>query len=354
MVEADTQSSEMQAFFSQLLGQSVHLAERIGGGRNSRVYRLTCQGSVRYAAKLYFLQAFDERDRLEVEFSSLRFLWENGVRCIPQPIVAARGRGCGIYEYIEGERIPSHQITSSDIDYAAQFLVRLKDLKNGEGSSNLPLASEACFSVKAIVENIQMRLNRLSALRDDGAQYDALRRFLERDFMPVFDEITAWCKSNLKKTGIGFAADLAYEERTLNPADFGFHNTLRRSSGQIVFLDFEHFGWDDPAKMVANFLLYPGMDLSKTLQKRFLTTILDGFKDQRQLAGRIEIEYPLFGLKWCMVLLNEFVPESLQRREFAEEHNLDAGDLRAQQLSKAMQMLQKLKREYSTCLSNLM
>lgn len=353
MVEVDTRSSEMQFFFSKLLDRNVSLIERVGGGRNSRVYRLTCKGSIRYAAKLYFLQGFNERDRLEVEFSSLRFLWKNGVRCIPRPIVADRGRGCGVYEYIEGKEIPSQQITGSDIDDAAQFLMVLKELKNRQGSGYLPIASEACFSVRAIVENIQSRLNRLFPLRSNEVQYAALRIFLERDFMPLFNEVTGWCKSNVRKAGIAFASDLSYEERTLNPADICFHNTLRRSNGQIVFLDFEHFGWDDPAKMVSNFLLHPGMRLSKVFQKRFLTIILKGFKEQKHLAKRVEIEYPLFGLKWCMILLNEFVPEWLRRREFADKNDLDVGDLRAKQLSKAVQMLQKIKKGYNKCLSDL-
>ena len=46
--------------------------------------------------------------------------------------------------------------------------------------------------------------------------------------------------------------------RVLSPSDFGFHNALRRPDGTIVFVDFEYFGWDDPAKMMADAMLHPG------------------------------------------------------------------------------------------------
>ncbi len=346
MQQVDIQTSRMKSVLSQLLGRNVTSMNRIGGGRNSRVYRLICENSSQYVAKLYFRQKSSQRDRLEAEFSSLQFLWENGVRCIPQPIAADRNQGYAIFEYVEGKKIPSEEVTNSDIDYAVQFLARLKKLKNRKASRYLPPASEACFSVQAIVNNIEQRLSRLLALGDSESQYHALREFLINDFMPSFDEITKWCKSSLNKSEICFASDLRYEERTLSPSDFGFHNALRCSDGQLMFLDFEHFGWDDPAKMVSDFLLHPAMELRKSLKERFVEGILNYFGDHDYLTKQIEIVYPLFGLKWCLIFLNEFLPEDLLRRSFASEDAIDEGNLQTEQLKKARYMLQKTRRNY--------
>ena len=346
MQTVDVQTSEMKSVFSRLLDRHVTSIERIGGGRNGQVYRLTCGRSGQYAGKLYFRHRLDDRDRLEVEFSSLQFLWENGVRCIPQPITADGDRGCAVYEYVDGKKISSQEVSDSDIDYAVQFLARLKELKTSKGSRDLPLASEACFSVQAIVDNIELRLNRLSSVRNGGTQYNALREFLTNDFTPSFDGITRWCRSNLDQSGMSFDTELPHEERTLSPSDFGFHNALRRSDGQIVFLDFEYFGWDDPAKMVADFLLHPAMELREHLKHRFVSGILSRFEDHRYLDKRVEIVYPLFGLKWCMIFLNEFVPELLLRRGFASESDLSISDLQAEQLAKARRMLHRIMNEY--------
>lgn len=346
MQEVDMPILETRAIVSKLLGHEVVSVERIGEGRNSRVYRLTCIDSYEYAAKFYFRHGADSRDRLGVEFSSLQFLWENGVRCIPRSIASDRDSGCAVYEYIQGKKISSQEVTHSDIDFAVQFLARLKELKDRKGSSHLAIASDACFSIQAIIDNIEQRSSKLSSILDSGSQYNALHAFLTQDFAPTFSEITEWCRSSLDRAGITFASVLGYAEKTLSPSDFGFHNALRRNNGEIVFLDFEYFGWDDPAKMVADVLLHPGMNLSIGLKQRFANDVLCRFEEYPHLAERIRIVYPLFGLKWCLILLNEFLPEQLLRRQFAGTSNHRQSDMQMKQLAKAKQMLQTIKEEY--------
>ena len=115
---------------------------------------------------------------------------------------------------------------------------------------------------------------------------------------------------------------------------------------EFFFLDFEHFGWDDPAKMIADFLLHPAMVLDAFLKRRFVANILSCFEDRETLEKRVEILYPLFGLKWCMILLNEFVPEDLLRREFACEASLEKDEVQTEQLKKSRQMLKRIRRSY--------
>src|SRR4030042_1018848 len=315
--EVDPHATEIKALLSTLLGCGVTVIERIGGGRNSKVYRVTCASRKEYAAKIYFRSSWEKRDRIGVEFYSLQFLWENGVICIPQPIATDRGANFAIYEYVQGERIVSQEATKADIDYAVQFLARLKELRNKKESRAFPMASDACFSAQAIVDSIETRLSRLSTLGHGEAQYKALNVFLVGAFTRLFNEVKKWSKSNLSKVGIPFPSDLRHEDRTLSPSDFGFHNALRCGNGKIVFLDFEYFGWDDPAKMVADFLLHPAMELSESLKRRFVRGILKIFEDDQCLAPRIESVYPLLGLTWCLILLNEFLPADLLRRLFA-------------------------------------
>ena len=343
--EINMPTAAIKSVLSGLLGRKIASMKRVGSGRNSRVYRLTCEDATVYTAKSYF-QNSPDRDRLGVEFSGLQFLWKNEVRCVPRPIIADKTHGYAVYEYIDGRTIPSLKVTDSDIDYSIDFLARLKQLKSSEGSHALPAASEACFSVRGIVDNISQRLSRLQALRKDGQQYHALDEFLTGDFVPSFNEITGWCQSNLNQSGISFTAELPGEERTLSPSDFGFHNALRCADGRIVFLDFEYFGWDDPAKMIADFLLHPAMRLGESLKRHFAAGILKRFADYKFIDKRVEIVYPLFGLKWCLIFLNEFVPELLLRRTFASKKELDNDKLMAAQLAKARRMLHRVMNEY--------
>jgi predicted Ser/Thr protein kinase len=143
--EADKDSSEIKSVCSRLVGSEVTYIQRIGGGRNSKVYKLTCENDSQYAAKLYFRHKSDQRNRLVTEFSSLQFLWENGVSQIPQPLVADKDFGCALYEYIEGSNILPEEVTSNEISQAVNFLIKLAELKTRENSHLLPLASEAFF-----------------------------------------------------------------------------------------------------------------------------------------------------------------------------------------------------------------
>lgn len=336
----------MKSVLSRLLGSNVTSLKKIGSGRNSQTYHLTCEDAGVYAAKFYFRHGPDDRNRLDAEFSSLGFLWENDIRCIPRPVAADRSASCAAYEYIDGRKISSKEVTPADIDYAVDFLTRLRQLKSKKGAGSLPPAAEACFTIKAIIDNISQRWDRLSVLRKSGAQYAALREFLANDFKPSFDKVVTWCRSSLKQSGMLFDAELPYDERTLSPSDFGFHNALRRADGKIVFVDFEYFGWDDPAKMISDFLLHPAMRLREGRRRQFTLGILGRFTDLKFLDRRVAIVYPLFGLKWCMILLNEFVPELLARRGFAVNKELNNDKLQATQLAKARRMLHRVLNEY--------
>ena len=236
-------------------------------------------------------------------------------------------------------------MTETEIDEAVGFLSQLNELKHRDGSTFLPVASEACFSPQAVAANIAQRLDRLRKTKCSGPQYVELGIFLADEFEPLLDDALGWCNANLDETGTPFSCELPVENRTLSPSDFGFHNALNRAGG-TVFLDFEYFGWDDPAKTVSDFLLHPAMPLPEHLRRRFVGDFLTEFHDDGQLARRLPAVYPLFGLKWCLILLNEFIPESLHRREFSSGGDTDQADLQYQQLAKARGMLARVAKEY--------
>lgn len=335
---------DMLPSLSQLTRSQVIFMERIGRGGNSKVYRISCENGGMYTAKCYFQCTTDGRNRMAVEFSTLRLLWENGVRVVPRPIVADEEMQVAIYEYIDGDAIPSDEVTGEDIDKVASFLRELKKMTAAEGSEQFNPASEACFSVQGIVDNISGRLCRLTALTEDGAGSRELRDFLENAFTPALETFTERAKSMMGNAA--FASELPSELRTFSPSDCGFHNAVRRKNGDIVFLDFEYFGWDDPAKMISDFLLHPAMDIAGSLKERFTEAMLGCFMSDSELKGRFAAVYPLFGLKWCLILLNEFIPENLQRRMFATGSTSEASEIRMCQLVKARGMLQRVMVEH--------
>src|SRR5207247_10206844 len=96
------------------------------------------------------------------------------------------------YDYVAGEPIAASTVGPGDVDRATRFLGALKDLTRVAASAGLPAASEACFSIVAIGDNIDARRARLTAaegssreVRQFLAELDAARR-----------RVTAWCEAS--------------------------------------------------------------------------------------------------------------------------------------------------------------
>lgn len=333
-------------YFSNLLKTKVESVEFIKGGRNSKVHLINCEKSKKYVAKVYFKHLSDKRDRFGTEIASLKFLKNNNINCIPEIIVLDQINNCAVYDFISGEKITPEKVTDSDIDQATDFLIQLEKLKFAPGSELLPAASEAFFSVKRTFYNLEDRLSKLSSSPNDSKPSTALHEFLAKEFCPVLEEIKKWAKSRCEQTGISYDVEIPKNARTISPSDFGFHNALKQVDGIIKFFDFEYFGWDDPAKMMSDFLLTPAMSLSKKHKKRFAERMFANFENYNKLHDRVKIVYPLFGLKFCCILLNEFLPEQLARRKFASDGNLNIDKVQTIQLYRAKKMLCKINNEY--------
>jgi hypothetical protein len=114
----------------------------------------------------------------------------------------------------------------------------------------------------------------------------------------------------------------------------------------LAFVDFEYFGWDDPAKTVVDFVLHPGMSLAEELKQRFTKGFLAAFADVARLADRARIVYPLYGLKWCLILLNDFLPERMTACAISGVPDHQVRAARTLQLDKADAMALRIRRDY--------
>ncbi len=319
-------------------GQGITV-QSMDGGRNNSVFRVDSSNGDRRLAKFYPEEQSGSRERLSCEFNGLDFLWQHQVRCVPQPIKADTETRCAVYEFINGNSVDASSIGADDIDQTLKFIGALNDLHSPALAANLPIASDACFSISDLLGTIDRRYDRLVAVLTAHPEHSTLAEFLYKEFRPIYDNLTQSIKAATKGHVRDPESVLDLEQRTLSPSDFGFHNTIRRPGGQIAFVDFEYFGWDDPAKMISDYLLHPAQDLDQELKERFFNGCLTIFADQKNLADRMSHVYPLCGLKWCLLLLNEFVPEVIDRRVHANQGVLDVSALQQEQLNKARKML---------------
>jgi len=317
---------------SVLAGRPVISVEQRMGGGNNRLFRVMTDQRP-YALKEYPRRIGDARDRLGTEFRALQFLEKCAVGNVPKPIAADRAKGFALYEWIDGTQVADP--TETDVDATLAFIMRVHECRHARGAAALPLASEACLSPMDIVEQIGRRFERLKGISQPEPR---LAEFLFADYVPTAEAVETWSRREYSGLGWTFDRPISPAERSLSPSDFGFHNAIRRADGRLTFVDFEYFGWDDPAKLVADFLLHPGMRLTANCYERFRAGAIRIYEEKGAFATRLALVYPLFALRWCMILLNEFLPERWEARRRAGIH-IDRNAATAGQLEKARERI---------------
>jgi Phosphotransferase enzyme family len=334
---ADRDLAATRAVARSLLGAEIDRLCSLDGGRNSRIYRVEHAGRL-YALKQYPTANEDPRDRLGAEVAALDLMERHGVGGVPRVIGVDRDRGFALLSWLDGE--PLTAVHEADIDAAVALLAALHGLRGTGEIGSDRLASEACLSGAEIVRQIEARMARLRTVA--AAEAD-LRAFLDHAFAPAFQEKVISIEQLSKAAGIDFGAPLAPGQRSLVPSDFGFHNSLRASDGTLLFCDFEYFGWDDPVKMAADFMLHPGTPVAAHLRRRFRAAAEELYGDDPWFRDRLAAYYPLFGLRWVLILLNDFVPNSWRRELAGTAENWHA--LKRGQLSKARAFLGRVANE---------
>jgi len=292
----------------------VTSVRRLSGGRNNRVYHVTSAAGD-FLLKAYYRSPADQRDRLGAEFAFSRFAWDRGIRCIPEPVICDADRRLGLYAFVDGSRLRPGEVDTTHVDQAWAFVGAVN--RHRHAAEGLPPASEACFSLVEHVATVDTRVQRLEAISGQRRVDAAARAFVADELVPLWRRTAHRVLRAARDRHGLMARTLPAAERCLSPSDFGFHNVLSRRDGQLVFHDFEYAGWDDPAKLVADFFCQVQIPVSATYLEAVRTRVIEDLELPAWHRERTELLMPVLRLKWCCIALNDFVGEDSRRRRFA-------------------------------------
>jgi len=285
--------------------------EPIHGGRNSQVFRLT-KDDKKWILKKYFPPSGNKLDRLGTEFKFLFFLRSQGVTDVPEPLALDRELNCALYSFIPGQRLKV--IKEKHIEQAANFIALINRFRKQPEALGLPLAADACLCWQDHINLTEFRIGRLTLMSPASALELDAYKFITKQLVPHWSLL----KEKLLKD-ISFAViklPLQLEERILSPSDFGFHNTITRED-RLSFVDFEYAGWDDPSKLICDFLCQPELPVTDKQGNYFKNKLLSSLSCSENINQRVEKLLPVHRLKWCCILLNEFISEDRKRRMHA-------------------------------------
>ena len=309
--------------------------ELLPGGRNNRAYRVECAEAPLFL-KAYHHDASDPRNRLSAEYAFLTYAWSRGIRNIPRPIGACPAEHLGLYQFYSGAPPAAGETGEAEIEQAITLFERL-NVGRERGHGHIGYASEACFSIAAHIESIVGRVDRLARIGTRSSEDEEARAFVRRALRPRLETVVGSIRDTLRRDEC--EREIPEAARCLSPSDFGFHNTLRDAGGELIFIDFEYAGWDDPARMTCDFFLQPQIPAGSGHRPRFCERIAPLFPDADDFARRTELIFPLYKIKWCSIMLNEFVPAGARRRAFARGGGSDA-QIKRRQLVRARTLLE--------------
>ena len=311
--------------------------KNLSGRRNAGISQVIMADKTVAALKIY--PSDPHHDRLFSEFQGLTLIRKKNIKKVPQPIISNAKMNAAMYEWIEGE--PVDNPSTHDMEHALDLLDSIHALRNLPEFSSFPSASAAIFSGQQLERQLHERID---MLRDQCVESLPLHEFLIEELEPIAEEVVDWVKVHWPKTE-NYGEVIEPKKRTLSPSDFGFHNALRKDNSEIIFFDFEYFGWDDPAKLIGDFLLHPGMQLSDDLRHMWIKGTEEIFGETVRKRG--QVMWPMLGLCWCLILLNEFRKDVWVRR--AEIFGLTSDNketLLERQLDRSKQYLKKIEYSY--------
>jgi aminoglycoside phosphotransferase (APT) family kinase protein len=292
-------------------------ATRIGGGGNNRVFRLEA-GNESFVLKCYFQHPSDPRDRFRTERAFYEHLRAAGVASAPCFLAADETHRFTILELVAGSKLSPEQVTMDAVQQAVNFVVDANRQREGPSAAAIGRASEACFSLDEHLDVIARRVARLDQIADSDPLDREARAFAGNELQPAWQRLRERILDQARRDAIAPAAQLSPSQTCLSPSDFGFHNALRRGDGRLAFFDFEYAGWDDPAKLACDFFCQPQVPVPLSFREAFVGGLREGLGLDEAFERRARLLLPAYQVKWCCIMLNEFLPGDRQRRAFAQ------------------------------------
>jgi hypothetical protein len=321
-------ASPLQIFCEKFGVGSPFDTERIRAGRNSEVLLLSNPHG-EWILKKYYVHAGDKRDRLGTEFNFLMFLRDSGIAGVPRPLGADHGLACGLYSFLPGRR--PGVIESGYIGQAADFVRKINQHGQADNAQRLPKAADACLNWKEHLDLAESRIGQLLAATPTAQLELDAQAFVRDRLLTYWVELKSEILRKLPAGGLAASSPLESKCQIISPSDFGFHNALEHN-GRLSFVDFEYAGWDDPAKLICDFICQPDLPVSASQGRQFRDELVRDLPDAESVRQRVECFLPAHRLKWCCILLNEFKLEARSRRSRA---GVEMEGLLARQLDKA-------------------
>jgi len=314
----------------------------LAGGVNNRIFLVLQENRIVAVVKQYYHNRNDVRDRLSSDYGFSRFLWDHGIHQIPMPIASDPLHHLAIFEYIDGKKMVHSEITGQHIDQVIDFYFAINTYRASADARVLPDASEACFSLAEHIRLTENRVQNLEKIQGRSETDKRAEQYIQEELLPMWERVKYSTCLKAEKANLVMDDVIPDSDKCLSPSDFGFHNALADKDGKLFFVDFEYAGRDDPAKMVCDLFCQPQVPIPRRFYPYIIEKIVKNLGNPGMQRQRIEMLLPVYKIKWCCIVLNEFLPRGRSRRAFMKNtQNSEVN--KEEQLKKAINIISNLR-----------
>jgi hypothetical protein len=281
----------------------------LSGGGNNRVLLIRSDAQER-VLKCYFQSAGDPRDRFGAESAFYQLISEAGIRQAPRAFGWDRRLRLGLLEHVRGATIEN--VADAHIEQAIEFIAALQAAREKPAAARVGVAADSCVRLEDHLNRVEERLQRIGVSLEANPASEPAQRFVADELKPAWVNVREKTLERARAHGAEWPA----KPGCLSPSDFGYHNAIETRGGRLVFFDFEYAGWDDPVKLACDFFCQPRIPVPMRYWDRVVSAMAEATGDVT-LPRRAPLLLPVSRIKWCCIILNEFVGADSARREFA-------------------------------------
>ena len=276
------------------------MISKIKEGRNNNVYLYT-EKNRKFIIKKFKNYFGTKYDRYFTEKIFIEYLKKKKINNISHIIGSNKKEKILYFNYINGKKIK--RPNKNHLNECLKFLKKINH-KTTHKNFQFQKASDACLSVQDHINACEKRIyklrNKYNFKKDNDSK--KIYKFLKNQIIPEFKIVKSNIKYSFEKSQI--KKSLNNNHLILSPSDFGFHNIIKKND-QIYFIDFEYAGWDDPRKLVCDFILNPDYLISKKNKIFFLTNFDHIFKTKLSNSNQFRLILKFHFLKWACMIINQ-------------------------------------------------
>ena len=304
---------KVKKFGNKLNCFAINKISVVKSGKNSKIYKISTDKK-KIILKSYYGK---KKIRIKKEFQFYKYLNQINIKNVVTPIAFDFKNNFLALPYIVGKKI--HNIQNKHIIQFSNFINKINQ-KNIH-SKIIGLAIEGINDRKNHIIICENRINKLKLVKKGGLVQKEFHLFLNKKIIPTFKALKD--KINSKKIFYQTKYKLYKKDMIISPSDLGFHNAIE-SKKKIFFFDFEYGGYDDPVKLICDFYCQPNQKVSLKQKEKFKERIIKKYKNYKELDYLISVLLPIYQLKWCCIILNEFIPSKQIIRKYAGQLKNDA------------------------------